>query len=257
MAYLESAPFQPLLHQLESRVALSAEDRRAIMALPFVLRTINPGSYLLREGEPARGCAVLLTGFVIRHKLTGDGHRQIVALHIPGDPLDLEMLFLDAADHNVQTLTRATIAVVPRGAVEAAMAEHPGIARAITVNMLAEASIAREWLLSNGRRDARARLAHLLCEFAARMDAQGIGDGGTYDLPMTQEQIGDALGLTSVHVNRTLRALETEGQLRRLGRRISFTHKDEIGRIGDFDPRYLHFATIKPAVSDGYTEPDS
>lgn len=228
------------MKQLESRVALSSDDRRAMLSLPHVIRSVDPAAYLAREGEPAQGCIVLLDGFVLRHKLTGEGNRQIVALHIPGDPLDFQMLFLSTADHNVQALTRATIAAIPRGAVEGLMAERPGIARAVTVNILAETSITREWLLNVGRRDARARLAHLLCEFAARMEAQGIDGNTGYELPMTQEQLGDALGLTSVHVNRTLRALESEGHIKRHGRRIQFARMEEICGIADFDPRYLH-----------------
>ena len=234
-------PLKPLLSQLESRTALSADDRQAMLALPHVVHSVEAGAMLAREGEPAPGCLVLLDGFVIRHKLTGAGDRQIVAIHIPGDPLDFQMLFLPVADHHVQTLTQATIAAVPRGAMEALMAARAGVARAVTVNILAEASVTREWLLNVGRRDARGRLAHLLCEFAARMDAQGIDNSGGYELPMTQEQLGDALGLTSVHVNRTLRALEGEGHLKRHGRRIQFARMDEIRRIGEFDPRYLHF----------------
>ena len=240
MADIEPSFFHPLLRQLESRVRLSPDDRAALLALPYTTRVLDPAAYLVCEGEPAQGCAVLLDGFVIRQKLTGSGDRQIVALHIPGDPLDFQMLFLGIADHNVQALTRCTIAVVPRGAVEALIVERPALARAVTVYTLAEASIAREWLLNTGRRDARGRLAHLLCEFAARMDVQRPRPGGEYELPMTQEQVGDALGLTSVHVNRTLRALETEGFIKRSGRRIRFGPWTEICRIGDFNPRYLH-----------------
>ena len=230
-----------LLHrQLANRSPLSVQDRDALLALPHLRRTLEPATYLVREGETLEHCAVLIEGFVFRQKLTRDGNRQIVSIQIPGDPLDFQQLYLDVADHNVQALTRADVALVPRAAIETLIAERPAVARAVAVNNQVAASIGREWQLNIGRRNARARLAHLLCEFACRMEAQGLAGNHGSELPMTQEQFGDALGLTSVHVNRTLKQLEREGVIRRNGRRIGFDDWDAIRSVAGFSSLYLH-----------------
>jgi CRP-like cAMP-binding protein len=230
---------------------LDEEDRQAILALPYTLKTLESHSYTIREGDPPEACAVLVSGFAFRQKLTGDGARQIVAVHIPGEPLDFQSLFLDVADHNVQTLTRAEVAFIPRIELQKLARTRPSVAHAILVMILVEASIFREWVLNVGRRDSRARLAHLLCEFAIRLEAQGLADENGYELPMTQEQLADALGLTSVHVNRTIMALEAEGFIDRDKRRVRFPDWRRMRDIGDFNQRYLHLQPQKAgAFSD-------
>lgn len=241
------------IRKLSAYGTLSDKDRSAIRALPCSLRVMEPAGYIVREGEPPKFCTVLDTGCAFRQKLTGDGARQIVSLRIPGDPLDFQSLYLDVSDHNIQTLTRARVGFVPRAAIQDLLHDRPAVANAVMIDILIEASITREWLLNIGRRSARQRLAHLLCEFAMRMDAQGLTVDDSYELPMTQEQLGDALGLTSVHVNRTLKALEGEGVLTRAGRRIAFTGWQEVRRIADFSAIYLHL----PIMSGKQDEPHS
>jgi CRP-like cAMP-binding protein len=239
-------PLDLFVRTLSLHGPLAAEDREALLALPCTLRTLDPQSYTVREGDAPTLCCILLSGFAYRQKLTGDGSRQIVSLHIPGDPLDLQNLFLDLADHNVQTLTRAELAFIPRDAIRALVRSHPAIAHAIFVAILIEASVCREWVLNVGRRGARARLAHLLCEFAARLEAQGLAGDYGYQLPMSQEQLADALGLTPVHVNRTLKALETDGLIRRDKRFVSFPDWKRMRDFADFTVRYLH---LEPQVA--------
>ena len=229
-----------LVRKLTLRAELSPDDRAAILALPHTIKTVDASTYLVREGELPGPCAVLLSGFGYRHKLTGDGARQIIAVHIPGEALDFQHLFLDLADHNVQTLTRCEVALVPRQAIRDLMLARPAVANAIMIYILAEASVFREWIMNVGRRHAKARIAHLLCEFAIRLDAQGLSDPAGYTLPMTQEQIGDATGLTSVHVNRMLKALEADGLVSRKGRNLSFPRWQALRDVGDFGERYLH-----------------
>ena len=204
-----------LVRRLEFHTKLSADDRAALLALPYQLRTYDASAYLVRDGEPPRTCGVLLSGYAYRQKLTSQGTRQIVSLHVPGEALDFQNLFLNVADHNVQTLTRAEIALVSRDAIREIVQTRPTVGHAILIYTLIEASMFREWVLNVGRRNARARLAHLLCEFAVRIDVQAPNDGRGYALPMTQEQLGDALGLTAVHVNRTLKSLEADGLITR------------------------------------------
>ena len=233
-------PLALLLRKLEQHAELPEADRQAILALPHTLRTLEAQSYTVREGDPPSYCAVLLSGFAYRQKLGGDGSRQIVSIHIPGEPLDFQNLFLDIADHNVQTLTRAEVAMIPRTALQQLARERPAIGHAILITILIEASIFREWVLNVGRRDARARLAHVLCEFAVRLEAQGLAEEYGYELPMTQEQLADSLGLTAVHVNRTLKQLEAEGLIVRNKRNVSFPDWKRMRGVADFNQRYLH-----------------
>lgn len=237
---MSEKPLSLLIRKLELRSALAQADRDAIEALPLTVRKVSRATYILREGEPPSTCSALIDGFAVRQKVTSEGARQIVSLHLPGDALDFQGLFLDVADHNVQALTNAELAVVPRAAVTELMVRRPAVARAIQTDMMVEASISREWLTNVGRRQAQPRLAHLLCEFAVRLDAQGLGQDGSYELPMIQEQIGDALGLTSVHINRTLKAMEAEGLIRRTGRSIAFPSIDALRAVAGFSQLYLH-----------------
>ncbi|HEX8223453.1 MAG TPA: Crp/Fnr family transcriptional regulator [Allosphingosinicella sp.] len=235
-----SGPLDLLLRKLQAHARLEEEDRQAIEALPYTLKTLEPLSYTVREGETPEVCAVLVSGFAYRQKLTGEGARQIVGIHIPGEALDLQNLFLDVSDHNVQMLTRAEVAIIPRPALQELVRTRAAVAHAVLMVILVEASIFREWVLNVGRRDASTRLAHLLCEFAVRLEAQGLANGDGFELPMTQEQLGDALGLTPVHVNRTIKALEALGFVQRDRRRVRFPDWERMRSFGDFTQRYLH-----------------
>jgi CRP-like cAMP-binding protein len=233
-----------LARKLNLHHRLSDKDVAAIVALPHRIRKLEAQSYTLREGDRPERCAVLVSGFAIRHKLTGEGSRQILSINIPGEPLDFQNTFLDESDHNVQMLTRGVVAEIPREAIEGLVATHAEIARAILVNALAEASIFREWTLNVGRRDARSRIAHLLCEFAFRLSAQKLNRNEVYELPMTQEQLADATGLTAVHVNRVLQGLQRDGLIERDRRMIRFPSWLRMQDVADFNSRYLHMRDL-------------
>jgi CRP-like cAMP-binding protein len=226
--------------KLELRVSLGIADREAFLALPHILRTLEPGTYVIREGDPPKQCAVLVSGFAFRQKITADGARQIIGIHIAGDMLDLQNLHLSVSDHNVQTLTRADVAFIQRSDLQALARAHPAIERAFFVDALVDSSIFREWVVNVGRRNAKARVAHVLCEMARRLDAIGMVEDYGYELPMTQEQLADAVGLTSVHVNRTLRVLDEEGLILRSKRNVRFPNWERLRIVADFNERYLH-----------------
>lgn len=244
-------PLQLFVQKLRQHAEVSDSDGEAILALPSSIRTLESATYLLREGDLPEHCPILGAGFAYRQKLTGDGLRQIVSLHIPGDALDLQHLFLPVADHSVQMLTRGEAAFVRRRDVEELIRARPGIARAILTSLLVEASISREWVLNVGRRDARARLAHLLCEFAVRMRTIDVTESTGFNLPITQEQLADMLGFAIAHTNRTLKSLEDDGLLTRNKRSIMFPHIDRLREIGDFNERYLHLDREPPTHPGG------
>ena len=240
-------PLQLLLRKFETHVALDDEDRQAVLALRYTMRTIEANGYIVREGDFPNICCVLVSGFAVRKKLTGDGARQIVSLHIAGEPLDFQNLYLDESDHTVRALTRSEVAFIERSDVQELARARPAVARAILVVTLVEASIFREWIVNVGRRSAPARVAHFLCELAVRLESQSLANQYGYQLPMTQEQLADVVGLTPVHVNRTLKALEANGLIERDKRKISFPDWQALRDVGDFNARYLHLAVQRSA----------
>jgi CRP-like cAMP-binding protein len=234
---MNSPPQHPLakwLGQLEASGVLPDEDRRAVLDLPYRLREPDAGSYLIREGDRPTHCSVLSSGYAFRQKLTGSGSRQILAVCLPGDAVDLQNMFLDISDHSVQLLTKARIADIPRDALQEIVHGRPAVGTAIIALTLVEASILREWVVNVGRRDSRERIAHILCEFAVRLEARGLIHDDGFELPMTQEQLADATGLTPVHVNRVLKSLDADGLISRRRRHIHFTDWRALQEIGDF-----------------------
>ena len=220
-------------------MTLSPEDREAILSLPHNVRTLEPGSYLLRDGDLATTCSVILSGFACRHKVVIDGARQILAIHMKGDGIDFQNALLGHADHNIQAITRLEVAAIPASAINDFLLAHPAAGRAILTEVLTDASIQREWTANVGRRDARTRLCHLLCEIGLRQEAAGIGARDRFELPLTQEQLADATGLTAVHVNRVLQGLRAERVIASEKRVVNVSSWDELTRIGDFRSAYL------------------
>jgi CRP-like cAMP-binding protein len=238
--------FERAIRRLETRAPLTNDDRAALRALPHTYRTLDPASYIVREGEVPEYCALLLSGFAYRHKVTGEGERQILAVHMAGEFLDLQNSFLAVADHNVQALTRCEVAMIPVPALEAIVSRYPRIARAMWIDTLIDAAVFREWLVNVGRRDSTSRIAHLLCEYALRLHAAGLAEERRYELPMTQEQIADAVGLTPVHVNRVLKELGRMKLILRDKRAVEILDWDGLRSVGDFNSRYLHFEVGGP-----------
>lgn len=234
--------FNAVIRKLGRLATIDDADRQAIRALPLTIKSAGAHQYLVREGEQADTCCLLLSGYACRHKLTSAGGRQIVSFHMAGDILDVQHLLLSRADHNVQTITDVTFATVPSADLRQLVQRHPAIAEALWHDSLIDASVFREWVLNVGRRDAKTRVAHMLCEFAARRQAAGLGEPERFELPMTQEQIADATGLTSVHVNRMLAMLAAEGLIARDRREIQIADWPRMRRAADFDASYLHAA---------------
>jgi len=230
----------PMVRKLELWRPLGDAEQAAILALPHTIRELKAHQYVVWDGDKPQNACLLLTGFAFRHKIAGNGSRQILSIHMRGDLLDLQNSLLGKADHNVQMITDGTLALIPVQSVIDIAFQYPAIGMAMWYETLVEGSIFREWILNVGRRDAFTAIAHLLCEFALRAEVAGIGESTHYDLPLTQEQLADAVGLTSVHVNRTLMRLEEEGHIRRERRTIQIDDWQKLAKVADFEPRYLH-----------------
>ena len=236
-----NAVLEPMVRKLGYWQKLDAADRQAILALPHTVRRVEQHHYIIRGRDKASHSCVLLSGFAVRHKIVGGGYRQICAIHMKGELVDLQNSVLGSADHSVQMLTTGEIAMIPREEIVRLAFDRPAVGRAMWYDTLVDGSIFREWIANVGRRDARTRVSHLLCEFALRLKVAGLGDEVGYQLPMTQEQLGDATGLTSVHINRTIKQLEAEGLIERISpRSITIGDWKKLAEVGDFDSHYLH-----------------
>jgi CRP-like cAMP-binding protein len=238
-----------MVRRLDRRSPLGESDRQALLGLQHNIRRVMAGGHIIRDGDRPEQCSLLLSGYAYRYKITGDGARQIISIHMAGEFLDLQNIFLHVSDHSVQTLTEVELAVIPQAAIEELALTRASIGKAMWIDTLIDASIFREWVVNVGRRDSRARVAHILCEFSLRLEAAGLARHHRYELPMTQEQLADAVGLTSVHVNRVLRQLAEEGLISRDRRSIVIEDWPRMRQAGDFNERYLHHdAQAAPAT---------
>lgn len=230
----------PMLRKLQLWNQFDDADRQAILALPFIERDLNAGQYIVWDGDRPRNSCLLVSGFAYRHKTAGNGGRQIMSIHMKGDIVDLQNSLLGVADHDVQMLSSGRVALISVEAMREIAFTRPAVGMAMWYETLVEGSIFREWILNIGRRDARTRIAHLLCEFALRLDVAELGKQTEYELPITQEQLADAVALTSVHVNRKLMELEASGLIKRTKRMITVNDWQALAKVGDFQSRYLH-----------------
>ena len=240
---------EPLLRKLEFWQQLNDAERSAVLGLPHEVERFAPGKYVVRQGSAAKYSCLMLSGFSFRHKITGDGGRSIVAVHMAGDMVDLQNSLLEIADHSVQTLTEAEVALISREHVVRLALDYPKVGMAMWYDTLVDGSIFREWIANIARRDAAARLSHLLCEFGVRLQALGLGERDSFELPMTQEQLADATGLTAVHVNRTLKDLEAQALITRTHRYVAVGDWDRLQKAADFDDSYLHLARTESVLS--------
>ena len=239
---VEATPhiLEPMVRKLQGWEPLDESDRQALFALPIIVREVPRGHFVVREGDKPTHSCVLVSGFAYRQKIVRSGGRQILAIHVPGDLVDLQNSLLHSADHSVQALTDTVIARIPVEDVRQVAFARPAVGMAMWYDTLVDASIHREWTTNIGRRDALERVSHLLCEFGVRLEKAGLGHRSRYELPMTQEELGDCVGLTPVHVNRTLRTLDREGLIQRPGRSIVIDEWTQLASLGDFDSGYLH-----------------
>lgn len=229
-----------VINKLDRLHVLDPDDRAAIRALPYSVSRVKAQQRIVGTGDIPSTCPILLDGFAFRSNLVTNGNRQIFSFHVPGDLLGIQQLSLLHADHSIHTLTDGEIATVPLSDLRAMLKQRPAVAEAIRRDVLIEASIFREWILNIGRRDGATRVAHMLCEFVTRRVASGSGRLERFEVPMSQEQIADATGLTGVHVNRMLKKLGDMKLIRRINRHYEISNWSAMQRFAGFDPLYLH-----------------
>jgi CRP-like cAMP-binding protein len=245
----------PLTEKLERIAALTDTEKQALEGAVARTRDLPPGVDLIQAGEQPTNCTFLLEGWACRYKLLPEGKRQITGFVIPGDPCDLDGLVMGLMDHSVSTLTAAKVALIPRDLLLGLMHSHPTIARALWQETLAEAAIAREWVVNVGARPAYARIAHVLCEMGLRLQAAGLGDNSRFEFLVTQADLADATGMTNVHVNRTLQEMRSDGLVSWTGSEVVIPDWEQLQKAGTFSPDYLFInpgdrnTGIQPSVS--------
>lgn len=228
-----------LTRKLEAFGPLPEEDRRLLDLAVRSPRAVPSDQDVIREGDETSVVHLIVEGFACRYKLLNDGSRQIVAFLIPGDFCNLHVFILRIMDHSIATLSPAHMVEIPRARI-LEMTERPALARSLWWATLVDEAILREWLLNNGQREAEERIAHLLCELHARLDVVGLVTGDRFSLPITQAEIGDALGLSAIHVNRSLQILRAQNLITLRHRELVINDPDRLKALAGFDANYLH-----------------
>ncbi|MDH7974681.1 Crp/Fnr family transcriptional regulator [Sphingomonas sp. AR_OL41] len=218
---------------------LDAAERDALEAAFVRTQDFTAKQIVVREQVPLTQCTLLLDGFVERYKDLPDGRRQILAIHVPGDFVDLHSYPLKKLEHSVAALTAIRVAFVPHEAVRALTKTSATLTELLWRSTLIDAAINREWIVSVGARGAAVRLAHLFCEMNVRLQRIGLSDGKRFVFPVTQIDLADATGLTAVHANRMLRQLREDGLVEFRGGEVFIPDADALRRFAGFDPGYL------------------
>jgi CRP-like cAMP-binding protein len=228
------------LRRLEARSTLSAIESEAVLGLSGQPQKVAANRDFVRLGEELIDSCLVVHGLVARFAQLEDGSRQIISLHVPGDMVDLYSLMMPRAASPLYALTGTTILKVPHEALRTLAFEHQNLAAALWRDCVVDGGIVAQWLVNVGRKNARARIAHLIAEMAVRYAQIGLCRNGEFPLPITQEQIGDALGLTSVHVNRSIKTLREDGLVRMSRSSVQILDWHGLTLAGEFNPAYLH-----------------
>jgi CRP-like cAMP-binding protein len=229
-----------LLRRLSMVTGLEKEDVEAIRALPIAIRRLEAGQFVVREGDRPAECCLVIEGFCVRAKSTSAGQRQILSIHTPGEIPDLQSLHLHVMDHDLVALVPSTLGFISHAALRAMNRARPVVGELFWRDTLIDASIFREWIVNVGQRPAPDRFAHMVVELRSRLAVIGMVDGNTFDMPLTQEQIGEAMGITAVHANRIIKQLRDDNVLDFHRGRVTVLDEGKLQELADFDDRYLH-----------------
>jgi CRP-like cAMP-binding protein len=240
LAILSSSDKNSLIPKLESIFDLSEDERQSLENLPMRVTAINADQDIVREGDRPSRCGLLLSGFACTYKVTAQGKRQIVSFNLPGDIPDLQSLHLKVLDSSISTMSPCRVGFITHEALRDLCIRHPRIAAALWRGTLIDAAVFREWVVNVGRREGTSRVAHVLCELLVRLRAVGLVEDHACDLPITQTEFADAVGFTTVHVNRILQQLRNDGLIELKGERLFVPDWERLKQTGEFDPAYLH-----------------
>lgn len=228
------------LMKLRARNDVDAREEAAIRDALDDVRVVEADTVVIRPGQDLDHSTLLLDGLACRRKDLRDGRRQVTELHVAGDFLDLHSFTLKRLDHEVVALTRCRIATMPHRALLEITERHPHLARVYWFGTNLDAAVHREWAVSLGARSAKERMAHLFCELEIRLGLVGLVQDNSYPLDLTQGELAECLGITPVHVNRTLMDLRSQALVEFRDQRVTIPDRAALCRAADFDPSYLY-----------------
>jgi len=242
-----SGPLQPcgarvdnlLIRKLEAFGPLDASDKQLLDDVIGTSRIVGPHLDLAQEGDAPRDVHLILQGFACRYKILPKGRRHIVAYLVPGDFCDLHVFILKEMDHSIGTLSPCTVVDIPRSRI-LKLTERPRILRALWWAALVDEATLREWLVNIGARDGLHRVAHLLCELLLRLQLVGLANGNTFELPLTQAELGETMGLSTVHMNRVIRELRAKELITFKAQQLVILDVARLKKFSGFNPNYLH-----------------
>jgi len=232
------------LKKLRIRDTLSAEEEKEVRGLVSHTIQVPADRTFIRAGQELRESTLLLDGWMARAKDLQSGQRQLAELQVPGDFTDLHGFTLKRLDHEIVTITACTVGVVPHERLKAMTERFPHLTRLYWFMTNLDAAIQREWTLSLGRRTALSRMAQLFCELLVRLEIAGLASNDAYDFPLTQVEVAECLGLTAVHVNRTLQELRRMNLIEVRDRRVDILDREGLRRVAEFDPSYLYLEKV-------------
>ena len=240
---------QLLLKRLAWTDRLSPDEQNQLVGSISRVQSFKPGETIVPAEVPVDFSSVILEGFSSRQKVLESGARQITAFHLAGDFCDLHTYVLKTLPDSVVAMIPCEVAIIPHAKLDRIFRDSHHVARLFWASTLIDAAIFRQWITSIGRRSPAARLAHLCCELYLRFKMVGLTKGLSFPLPVTQTDLSDALGLSLVHTNRTCAALRLEGLATLSQRTVTIHDWEELQRVAEFNPQYLHLET-KMALVD-------
>jgi CRP-like cAMP-binding protein len=240
-------PQTKLIERLRKSIGLREDDSRALASMPMLVKSFRNGEYISREGERITQCCLVLSGFLYRQKVIG-GRTQILSYYVPGDLPDLHSLHLPVMDHDLRSAGNSKVAFVSHAFLRPLLQTWPSLAHVLWRETLVDAAINREWVASLGSRNALSRTAHLICELACRLEIVGESVGDEFQVPLTQQQLADITGLSTVHLNRTLQELRRRGLIVWRKTSVALLNRKELEEIAEFQPDYLHQGVYREGV---------
>jgi CRP-like cAMP-binding protein len=244
----------PLLRKLANFTSLSVEEEKALQACCGDVRVYAAGEDMIAQGDRTGGVRLLLEGFGCRYKVLEDGRRQIVAYFVPGDVCDLRVFILKRMDHSIGAVATSRVAIIAPDDILEMTNRFPNLTRALWWSTLVEEAITREWVVNVGQRNARERIGHLFCELLFRFRAVGLSHGNSCAMPLTQVELAETLGLSSVHVNRTLQELRRQKLITLEGGTLTIENLDKLMEVTLFNPDYLHLDYRSDKAQDSERE---
>jgi len=234
-----SAPLARFLHRLRLRSVLTSEEQEAVSNLVGETRSFRPSEDIVSPGERVEHACLVARGLAGRFDQMLDGERQVTSFYISGDMCDLHSVVAPRASWSITALGPVTAVMIPHRQLRELCVRYPSVAVAFWRDGTVDASIFAKWVGNLGRKDAKARIAHIFCEMGVRSEAAGLGSKTSFELPLTQDRLSDAAGLTTVHVNRTLQQMKREALLQFKNRHVDIPDWQALALIAEFDPAYL------------------